>query len=132
MRYTFRKNERLCSKKLIEQLFSSGKSFLTYPVKVTYCLQDNPSSPPAQVLILVSRKRFRKAFRRNRIKRLLREAYRLEKHQFYNYLNNIQKNCLIAISYVADNELSLDEIRKSIRTSLQKICDNDASKNSMA
>jgi ribonuclease P protein component len=101
-------------------------------VKVTYCLQDNPSSPPAQVLILVSRKRFRKAFRRNRIKRLLREAYRLEKHQFYNYLNNVQKNCLIAISYVADNELSLDEIRKSIRTSLQKICDNDASKNSMA
>jgi len=132
MRYTFRKNERLCSKKLIEQLFSSGKSFLTYPVKVTYWLQDNPSSPPAQVLILVSRKRFRKAFRRNRIKRLLREAYRLEKHQFYNYLNNVQKNCLIAISYVADNELSLDEIRKSIQTSLQKICDNDASKNSMA
>lgn len=132
MRYTFRKNERLCSKKLIEQLFSSGQSFLTYPVKVTYWLRDYPSNPPAQVLILVSRKRFRRAFRRNRIKRLLREAYRLEKHQFYNYLNNTQKNCLIAISYIADNELYIDDIRKSIRTSLQKICDNDASKNSMA
>lgn len=132
MKYTFRKNERLCSKKLIALLFSEGKSFLVYPVKITYLIRENIAAPPAQALILVSRKRFRKATRRNRMKRLLREAYRLEKNYFYDNLNNFQKNALIAISYIADDELHINDIRKSVATALKRIIDNCSHENTVS
>ncbi|MGC8803675.1 MAG: ribonuclease P protein component [Bacteroidales bacterium] len=124
MKNQFKKSERLCSKKLIELLFTEGKSFLVYPVKITYLVRENAAVPPAQALILVSRKRFRKATRRNRMKRLLREAYRLEKNYFYENLNKLQKNALIAISYIADNEIYITEIRKSVALALKRIIDN--------
>ncbi|MEJ5264401.1 MAG: ribonuclease P protein component [Bacteroidales bacterium] len=132
MRYTFKKNERLCSKKLIALLFTEGRSFLVYPIKVTYLIREATAYPPAQVLLLVSRKRFRKAVRRNRIKRLLREAYRLEKNYLYENLNSKQKNCLIALAYVANDELHIDEIKKSMQEVFKRIVDSCGKENNGA
>ncbi|MGB1317379.1 MAG: ribonuclease P protein component, partial [Flavobacteriales bacterium] len=78
-RYTFGKKEKLCSKLVIDELFRSGKSFKTYPLRVIY----NPleeSDSTAKLLISVPKKRFGKAVSRNRIKRLIRETYRLNKN----------------------------------------------------
>src|SRR5580698_8922914 len=79
--YTFTKEERLCNKKLIHELFHKGSSFLCYPFKVSWLAVAEPQQFPAQVLLSVSKKRFKHAVDRNLLKRRIREAYRLGKQQ---------------------------------------------------
>ena len=77
--HTLKKTERLCSKKVIDKLFSEGESFLAFPIKVVFKTTELPQSVPVQAGFSVSKKIFKRAVKRNRIKRLMREAYRLNK-----------------------------------------------------
>jgi len=79
--FTLGKNERLKSRKLIEQLFSEGKSFVIHPFKIFYLLDTSggEKSPALQFGVGAGTKNFKKAVDRNRIKRITREAYRLQK-----------------------------------------------------
>lgn len=79
--FTFRKAEHLCSKKEIDALFSqSHQSVRVFPVLAVFQEVDRTSGAPVQLLLSVSKRRFKRAVRRNRTKRLLREAYRRQKH----------------------------------------------------
>jgi ribonuclease P protein component len=98
---TFNKEERLCSRKLIDLLFKDGSSFLLYPFRISYLLIDSSQSFPAKVVINVSKKRFKRAVDRNLIKRRLREAYRLQKHsQLYLPLSDSPNLLLLSVQYV--------------------------------
>ena len=79
MRQTFNKMERLKSKKSIEQLFAEGKSLTAFPLKLIYLPLDHDSPALIQAGVSVSKRNFKSAVRRNRIKRLMREAYRKNK-----------------------------------------------------
>lgn len=79
--FTFRKAEHLCSKKEIDALFSQPhQSVRVFPVLAVFQEVDRTSGAPVQLLLSVSKRRFKRAVRRNRTKRLLREAYRRQKH----------------------------------------------------
>ena len=78
LRHTFSKHERLKSRKLIDALFQSGKTFQVFPFRVFY-LWEPPSAVPVQVGVGASKRNFKRAVDRNRIKRLMREGYRLQK-----------------------------------------------------
>ncbi|GMT45255.1 MAG: ribonuclease P protein component [bacterium] len=80
LKQTFTKEERLHEKKLIERLFKDGKSFFTFPFQVFFSPLKTTSRYPARVLISVPKRNFKRAVDRNRIKRLVREAYRRNKY----------------------------------------------------
>ncbi len=123
--FKFKKQERLCSKKSIEKLYKEGKTILLYPLKITYLITNEQDfSFPAKVLFVVPKKKFKKAVQRNRIKRLLRENYRLSKNVFYQVLKSKEKNILISISYIANEEKKFDEINDATKLALHKILDN--------
>jgi len=80
-RHTFPKEEHLCRKKLIDELFGKqGSSFGVYPLRIIWLRSVVPTAAPPQVLISVSKRGFKRAVDRNRLKRLIREAYRCNKY----------------------------------------------------
>jgi ribonuclease P protein component len=70
--------QKLKSKKQIDALFANGKSFLVFPIKIMYCIL--PEGKSIQIGVTANKRNFKKAVDRNRIKRLLREAFRKQKH----------------------------------------------------
>jgi len=98
--FSYNKKEKLKSRKLLEELFSKGRTFTIFPLKVFY-LQ------PTQVLDLyvkagvgVSSRNFKKAVQRNFVKRLLREAYRTEKTPLHNFLQQQNRQVAVFILYI--------------------------------
>jgi ribonuclease P protein component len=111
----FPKNERLCSKKSIEKIFSDGKSCFSYPIKAAYIIQaPTDSVASVQALFVVPKRKFKRAVKRNAIRRKLREAYRLNKQILHNWClaNNIQLR--VAFIYIASEEVDFGVHEKAI------------------
>jgi ribonuclease P protein component len=114
-RFTFKKEERLCSKKQIEKLFSEGTSFLIYPLKVIYTNIDFNEPVNAKAAFAVSKKLFKKAVKRNLVKRRIREAYRLNKHIL---AERKSAQTAIIFIYVGKEILDFAAIEKAMQRSL--------------
>lgn len=98
MKNYFKKEERLCNKRLINALYESGSSFILYPFKLVFHPTDE-LVVPAQVLISVPKRRFKHAVDRNLLKRRIREAYRLQKNTLlYPFLKD--EHILLSIQYI--------------------------------
>ncbi|MCD8260390.1 MAG: ribonuclease P protein component [Bacteroides sp.] len=121
--YTFSKEERLCSKRTIETLFDGGaRSFSMFPLRVVYLpVADTGKLPGASVLITVSKKRFKRAVKRNRIKRQIREAYRLNKSSLNRVLKEKGIYLPIAFIYLGNEVPCWQEIEEKVRISLLRI-----------
>jgi ribonuclease P protein component len=124
--YTFTKEERLCNKGLIDELFHSGSSFLVYPFKVSWLIATNPQSHQAQVLFSVPKKRFKHAVDRNLLKRRMREAYRLNKEQYlYLPLKDKDKQIVFSIGYIGKEIADYAFIEKKMLKLLNSLAQLD-------
>ena len=113
--YTFKKEERLCSRKHLDLLFKNGSSFLLYPFRVSYLFVEEPASVQAQVVINVPKKRYKRAVDRNLLKRRIREAYRLNKEEnFYNQLPTDLGLLLFSIQFVGKEKYEFTFIQKKL------------------
>lgn len=99
---TFGKKEKLVSKKTIDALFSGGnsRSMSAYPLRVVFMRKERcETEEPAQVMVSVSKRHFKRAVKRNRVKRQIREAYRLNKHLLYEALEQ-KKDMAVAMAFI--------------------------------
>lgn len=120
MNNNFTKQERLHRKKDIGYLFDKGKSTFSYPYKIKWVETENSNSDiPVQLLISVSKKGFKKAVSRNKIKRFIREAYRTQKTILWDSLN--KKQIHIAIIYIHKEENDFEFHKKAITKLLTKL-----------
>ena len=101
----------------MDLLFEKGVSFVVYPLRIIYVEKQSVLKGEAAVLISVPKKKFKQAVKRNRIKRLIREAYRLNKQKFLQNLLEKEKSLLIGFLFVG-NELP---DWKSIEISVVKV-----------
>ncbi len=118
--YNFQKEERLCSKKLLDELFKNGSSFLLYPFRVTWLLSpESNQNFPVQVVIGVPKKRFKHSVDRNLVKRRVKEAYRLNKESLlYSNLNQQNIKLVLAINYVGKEIHDSSFIEKKLKLML--------------
>ena len=108
MSFSYSKKEKLKSQKLIEQLFSEGKSFSAYPLRMVYLETEfEDETVQFKTGVSVSKRNFKNAVDRNRIKRLLREAYRLNKSA---YFNNILASYALMILYIGKDGTDFDSV----------------------
>ena len=84
--HTLGKQERIKSSKLIDELFSGGKSqsMAAFPLRVVWSIKEQDTPLTTQILVSVSKRHFKRAVKRNRVKRQIREAYRLNKEILYH------------------------------------------------
>lgn len=111
--HTFKKEERLCSTKLLDKLFHNGSSFLLYPYRITWLV--NPEQAvPVQVVIQVSKRRYKRAVDRNLIKRRIRELYRTHKSaELYSFIR-AESPILLGISYIGKEILTSKELEPKL------------------
>lgn len=116
--FSFKKEERLTSKILINKLFTQGKTINCYPLKLVYIFTNIESHYPAQVLISVPKKNFKKAVERNLMRRRIREAYRLNKTNLYRHLLAKKKSFALAFVYTAKEIKDYNGIEGSVHKAL--------------
>ncbi|GAB3822797.1 hypothetical protein GCM10028895_28160 [Pontibacter rugosus] len=109
--YTFSKEEHLCSKRLISLLFSKGSSFNLYPLRFVYLSAQELPLGQTQVLVSVSKRYFKRATDRNRLKRQMREAYRLNKHVLLQHPEQAPR--LLGILYIGKEKNPLSPSKKT-------------------
>jgi len=119
--FSFRKDEILRKKKLIDRLFAEGSSFFIYPFKIFYLPSPLETQFPAQIMISVGKKAFRHAVDRNRIRRQIREVYRQNKHVFYDHLTGQQKQCILAIIYTVNVRISAEDLDLKIKSIIKRL-----------
>jgi ribonuclease P protein component len=121
--HSFNKAERLCSKTLINNLFSKGNRVLTqFPFRVLWQFTPTVQTKyPAQVMVSVSKRNFPHAVDRNRIKRQMRELYRMHKHILYEVLQRTNRNMIISITFQSKTHLHHNELKPAFEQVLQKI-----------
>ncbi|MFA6923202.1 MAG: ribonuclease P protein component [Bacteroidales bacterium] len=118
---TFKKDERLCSRKVISELFEKGNSFNVFPIKTIWLKTSFESPYPAKILIVVPKKNIKKAVDRNKIKRRIREIYRKNKESLYEYLKRTEKQYVFALIYLDKNIISFKELEEKIILTLQRL-----------
>jgi len=139
---TFTRQERLKSRKAIGRLFSGGHAYVAYPLRVVW-LEIAPGPAPdgrgetrpkaalsgaplpsgegpghAQIAVSVSKRAFKTAVQRNRVKRRIREAYRLRKHELFEKLAG--RSIVFMVMYIAKEELPFAEISAGMQKMIRK------------
>ena len=116
MSLKFSKKEKLKSRKAIQQLFQTRQSIHVFPLRLIWQKLETPlSTSPAQFAVSVPKRAFPKAVHRNRIKRIIREVYRLNKASFYDILRKESGQFGLMFLYSGKKEPSFKEIEKSLK-----------------
>lgn len=119
---SFGKKEKLSSRLSIEALFTSGESFICYPLRFVYL--ENPavsSVDQPQVLVSVSKRYFKRAVKRNLLKRRIREAYRLNNHLFKETLKSQNKSLIFGVLFIGKEVHSFESIQRKMVLGLETL-----------
>ena len=108
MPYTFGKEERLCSRSLMDRLYADGHRLMAFPFSVQWLVADGPQ--PCQIMIVAPKRRFRHAVYRNRVRRLTRECWRLRKSDFYSFLHEHNISLALSLVYVHNEIMPYDQL----------------------
>ena len=119
--FTLKKDERLCSQKVLGELFTSGESFLVYPLKVVFLKTDTLQPHPVQTAFAVSKRNFKRAVKRNLMKRRMREAYRLNKLALYDELAAKELHIAAMFIFIGKDLAEFAAIEKAMFSALKKI-----------
>lgn len=121
---SFSKKEHLFGETTVNRLFAEGEAFIAYPFRIVYLfLPLTEDDLPARVMVGVPKKRFKRAVKRNRLKRLMRESYRLNKHTLVNLLKEKNIQMHVSFQYISNDELDFMYIEKKMKKALNELQD---------
>lgn len=111
MQFGYNKYEKLKSRKLIKQLFEDGKAISVFPLRLVYLKTNHDGKYLLQTGVSVSKRNFKLAVDRNRIKRMMREVYRLNKAKFHN---SISEKHIFMFIYLGKKEMDYHKLDKKM------------------
>ncbi len=117
--FEFDRTQRLRSRKKIETLFKQGKGFLIFPISVRYCVREGEGK--VGVLITCPKRYHKLAVNRNRVKRLLRENYRLNSEQIRQFAKQQNLSIDFSMTYVDKQVPSFEKIQETVLQILERL-----------
>lgn len=120
-RFRFTKQERVTGEKRIETLFAQGLSFMSYPFRVVYLETTQSGTIPLSILISIPKRRIKSAVERNRMKRLAKEAYRLNKHLFIFRESEENRHLDVAFISVVDKPYDYATVEKGMQKAIREL-----------
>ena len=129
-RQTFRKNERLCSRKIIQELALKGKNIHINPIRLLWIPSILNVSIPAQAAFTVPKRNFKDAVDRNRIKRRMREAYRKNKSSLYSLISNNKNQYALLFVFTGKESITYFETEEKIKIILHRFAEDIQKNNS--
>jgi ribonuclease P protein component len=121
MNFTYPKIERLNSKILIDKVFNEGHKLYSYPLKMLWLSTELPQAISVQSLISVSKRRFKRANKRNLLKRRIREAFRMNKNSFYQLIEKAELKIALVIVYNSNDLVDYHTIEQAIINLLEQV-----------
>ena len=119
--FQFPKQEKLSSRKEIDRLFKEGRAFMAFPHRIQFQLDKADDDVPARALFSVPKRRIRRAVLRIRLKRRMRESYRLNKSTLFDVLRDKRLSLRVAFIFVGEEELDYHTIEKGMKKALSKL-----------
>ena len=122
-KYKLTKEERISSKIEIDRLFTEGNSFIVYPLRVVYIENTSLKEKGVNVSIManVPKRKFKRAVKRNHLKRLIKECFRLNKSEFIEKVAGQSKYISIAFLYLSHEEKKFSEIETAMKQALETL-----------
>jgi len=117
----FKKDERLCSLKLIEELFKNGRVLFLHPFRIIWKPLELKTGFPSQVAITVPKRNFKKAVHRNLLKRRIRESFRKQKYLLYTPLEEKGVNIVFMIQFTGKEISDYSSIETAMVAALKKL-----------
>lgn len=125
MKNTLHKSERLTGKEKIEHLFQNGRSITEFPFKLLWVEREfDENEVPAKFVFSVPKRRFKKANKRNTIKRFCKEAYRLNKQSLYTKLTEEGKQISAFLIYIGNEMPDYTKVSEKIIVLLKRLIQN--------
>ena len=118
-KFTLSKEERISWKRHIDLLFAKGESFIAFPFRVVYLSLEEKMPAPVSIMVSVPKKKFKRAVKRNLIKRQAREAYRLQKYDLLDPLEGKNQSLLVAFLYVDKEVQPVEVVEKGMRKAIR-------------
>jgi ribonuclease P protein component len=120
--FFFPKSEKLCSDKLIDRLFTEGNREIgSFPVRLVYLQVSTEEFSGINILVSVSKRHFKRAVKRNRVKRQLREYYRLNNQKLKSMLATNNQGLLLALIYTDGKLWSTEKLNKRLDSAFEKL-----------
>ena len=119
-RPTFSKHERLTGRLRITEVVEKGRTVQESPIKLMGRIMELPTTAPAQVAFAIPKRHMKLAVHRNRMRRLMREAYRLDKGRVYDRLRDSDRQCAWLFIYQGREPLTLAETRHRLSRLLER------------
>lgn len=118
--FSFKKAERLKSRKTIKQLFSNGHSYAVYPLRLVWIPIEKVDASPVRFALSVAKKRIPKAAHRNVLRRRIREAWRLNKHDLYQKLEDQEQGFAFMVLFTGKGDTPFETIEQSMKMIIKR------------
>ncbi len=119
------KNKKLVGKLRVQRVFTEGESSIAFPIRACVLriqtIEKGEVREPIQVLFSVSKRMFKRAVKRNRLKRLMREAYRLHQQDLLDHCGQTNAQIEVAFLYISNKEVDFATMEKAMLKAIRKI-----------